>query len=320
MTLIQAIPATPLTKRRIPALFFILMTVLCLWQCASPPKQEEPPSLPEQWTVMQQEQFGGYEYQFGYVTLPDGYNEHRFYLLQNGIPVLDQPCSEFTTIISVGEQGYLDFPAIKPTLTDLNHDGVMDLIVQHFTGGAHCCFQYWIYTLGDTPSQLAFLESKDSQLVFVDKDNDGIFEIEGADKTFAYWQTDYATSPAPLFVLTFTPDGLKLDTEKMRQPTPSESELENMVMRARSELGKTISENQDEAWRYAGIHPAVWATMLDLIYTGNGNVAWDFFDRVWRNGVRGKDEFRAGFTALLQSSPYWDGIREMNGWQQETEG
>jgi hypothetical protein len=115
-------------------------------------------------------------------------------------------------------------------------------------------------------------------------------------------------------ILTFTADGVKLDAEKMRTPAPDEEELANRVMRVRSELGRNISPHQDEAWRNAGIPVAMWATMLDLIYSGNGNTAWEFFDRVWRNGVRGKDEFRAAFTATLQSSPYWEDIRAMNGW------
>lgn len=263
---------------------------------------------------MQQELFNGYEYQFGFITSPEGQKEHRFYLLQNGIPLLHHVCSEYTEIVNVNEQGFLDKLATKPELVDLNGDGNLELIVRHFSGGAHCCYQYWIFSLGDAPTQLAFLEPKDSPLIFADKNNDGIFEIEGADKTFAYWQTDYATSPSPHVILTFTPEGLKLDAEKMRQFPPSDDELQNMVMRVRSELGKTISDHQDEAWRHAGIHPAVWATMLDLIYSGNGDVAWQFFDSVWRNGVKGKDEFRGAFLAQLQSSPYWDGIRAMNGW------
>lgn len=321
MILTPVQPETPLTDlrltnlRRQSTLFILLVSMIFFWQCSSPPKQEEPPSLPENWTVMQQEHFGGYEYQFGFITSTEGSNEHRFYLLHNGVPVIDYPCSEYTTLISAGEQGFLDSPTGKPSLIDLNGDGTLELIIQNYSGGAHCCYQYWIFSLGETPIQLAFLESKDSALIFMDKDNDGIFEIEGADKTFAYWQTDYATSPAPNFILTFSPNGIVLDTEKMRQPAPIESELENTIMRVRSELGKTISDHHDEAWRNAGIHPAVWATMLDLIYTGNGDLAWVFLDRVWRNGVRGKEEFRAAFTAKLQSSPYWDGIRVMNGWQ-----
>lgn len=263
---------------------------------------------------MQIESFGNYEYHLGYTMSADGFEEYQFVILQKGISVAQQECSQYTSLVSLGEQGFLDNQPIEHELVDLNNDGSLELIIQHYSGGAHCCYQYWIYSLGETLQKLALLEPKDSALLFNDLNGDGIYEIEGVDKTFAYWQSDYASSPSPRIVLTFTADGLKLDAEKMRRPAPIETELANTVMRVRSELGRNISSHQDETWRAAGIPPAMWSNMLDLIYTGNGDKAWEFFDRVWRTGVKGKKEFRAAFTATLESSPYWEGIRELNGW------
>lgn len=270
--------------------------------------------FPETWNVVQQEMFGDYEYHLGYTLMDDGFEEFQYFILHQEKLVVQKECSRYTSLVSVGEQGFLDMHTNRPDLVDLNGDGSMELIVQSFTGGAHCCYQYWVYSLGETLLELAFLEPQDSALIFHDINGDGVFEIEGVDKTFAYWQADYASSPAPRFILTVAADGVKLDVEKMRKPAPEEDELANTVMRVRSELGRNISPHQDEKWRHAGIPVAMWAKMLDLIYAGNGDVAWAFFDRVWKNGVKGKEEFRAAFTAKLQSSPYWEDIRSMNGW------
>ncbi len=292
----------------------ILLSAILLTHCGSPQQNDTASPFPETWTVLQQEDIGAYQYLFGFSTTPDGFEEYQFFIQHNGEVAVNKNCSQHTKVVSVGEQSFLDPSAANPEIVDLNADGSLELVIQHYTGGAHCCFEYWIYSLGGQLTEIAKLETMDSPLIFHNIDDDAVYEVEGVDKTFAYWQSAYAYSPAPPVIMQFTPTGLILDFEQMRKPPPGESELATTVMRVRSELGREISPHHDEAWRHAGIPTAMWATMLDLIYTGNGNTAWEFFDRVWRNGVSGKEEFRAAFQEALQSSPYWDGIREMNGW------
>jgi len=52
--------------------------------------------------------------------------------------------------------------------------------------------------------------------------------------------------------------------------------------------------------------------MLDLIYTGNMNAAWKFFDKAWVKRVKGKDKFLREFREQLKTSPYWSEIEKMN--------
>lgn len=293
----------------------ILVFAVLLTHCSAPQHNGGNGSpFPETWTVLQQEEIGAYQYLFGFSTAEDGFEEYQLFILHHGKVAAQKRCSPHTKIVSVGEQSFLKPSAANPEIVDMNADGDPELVIQHYTGGAHCCYQYWIYSLGEQLTETAQLETMDSPLIFHNIDDDGVYEVEGVDKTFAYWQTAYAYSPAPLVIMQFTPTGLVLDREQMRKPPPGESELGTTIMRVRSELGRKISPYHDEAWRQAGIPTAMWATMLDLIYTGNGNTAWEFFNRVWRDGVSGKEEFRAAFQQALESSPYWEGIREMNGW------
>lgn len=294
--------------------FLVIVTLCVLIQCNSSDKANtNQPIFPETWYLLQEESFGQFIYLFGYETVQDG-DSYYFYLIHANQIVAQHSVGERTKIISIEDQSFLSESPSNLVLHDLNQDGNLELIVQSYSGGAHCCYEYWIYSLGKSLHELAYLQTKDSPLMFEDIDLDGIFEAKGVDKSFAYWQTNYANSPSPAIILTFAQNGLVLDIKKMYKTSPSQNDLNTTIMRVRSELGRNISPEHDDAWQHAGIPTAMWAHMLELIYTGNGNVAWDFFDSVWRDGVSGKKEFRTAFEEIMRSSPYWDGIRELNGW------
>src|SRR5208337_2877105 len=54
--------------------------------------------------------------------------------------------------------------------------------------------------------------------------------------------------------------------------------------------------------------------MTALIYVGRGNEAFDFCHKVWPQSRKGEKEFIAAFREQLAQSPYWPGIKELNGW------
>jgi len=97
---------------------------------------------------------------------------------------------------------------------DLDADGVGDVLVFHFTGGAHCCFEY-----------LAFRETAAGIVLddwfslgnggiggVEDLDGDGIPELAGWDDRLAYFpDLSYAASPSLPLVLCRTGDGSYAD-------------------------------------------------------------------------------------------------------------
>ena len=51
---------------------------------------------------------------------------------------------------------------------------------------------------------------------------------------------------------------------------------------------------------------AFWGDMLDLIYTGHEDLAWQYFDMVWPAKKAGKGKFLADFKEQLSKSAYGD--------------
>jgi len=156
---------------------------------------------------------------------------------------------------------------IPPPGEDITGDGIPDLVVEGYSGGAHCCYDYTIFSLGEQFKIIAHLQGNDSSFEFKDIDGDGVYEIIGRDCTFAYWETYFAASPAPEIILHYKDSKYKLACELMRKSHPE------LIDEFNEKLEKVISE---PAWT-TEVPPSLWEYMLDLIYTGNSKIAYNFF-------------------------------------------
>ena len=93
---------------------------------------------------------------------------------------------------------------------DLTGDGVPNLLVEAYTGGAHCCFHYALLALGDELEVVWEGFLADAGGVVVDLANDGRRQLMSADMSFAYTFCSFAETPAPAVVLAFEPRGVRV--------------------------------------------------------------------------------------------------------------
>jgi hypothetical protein len=97
------------------------------------------------------------------------------------------------TRLSIQKKGRLlvsitDWRVKSAECDDVTADGVPELVVRTFSGGAHCCETLRVYALGDVPRQLLLFESNHATGVEVrDIDGDGRRELILGDDTFAYF-------------------------------------------------------------------------------------------------------------------------------------
>ncbi|HEY9867644.1 MAG TPA: VCBS repeat-containing protein [Candidatus Obscuribacterales bacterium] len=206
-----------------------------------------------------------------------------------------------------------------PMTRDITGDGIPDLVVLDYTGGAHCCYEYSIFSLGDQFKKLATLDGRDSPMTFQDIDGDGVFEVRGRDSTFAYWNAAFVDSVLPAIVLRFREGKYELASNIMRSPAPERSLLEERIRQIREDM-KPQSPGTSSP---LNLSPSLWNCMLELVYSGNGNLAWKVLEEVWpagkaawsiHEGEVSRDQFLRRFKSQLATSPYWPDIKELNHW------
>lgn len=195
-----------------------------------------------------------------------------------------------------GEFGALD------ANTDIDADGVPDVIISSYSGGAHCCWDYALISLSDPPrATFEFSSAVGARFTLENTEAGTVTLIETADTTFAYWRTSYVDSPMPGIAMRLSHGQTTIAADLMRRPAPSPQELASEAARVREAIRAEMEAGAKEL-----SIADYWRTPLELMYSGHEDLAWKFFDDAWPTGVSGRDEFLTDFRELLDQSVYWN--------------
>ncbi len=214
-----------------------------------------------------------------------------------------------------------EFTAVDPGL-DIDADGVPDMIVSTFSGGAHCCWEYAVIALSDPPRVTFQMDSAVGARFTLDPAERGNTTlIETADTTWAYWHTSYVESPMPRVTMRLEHGQTTIEASAMRAPAPPSEDIAVLAIQVRDEIRAEMAANGAANAAATGVANGVkelstadyWRTPLELMYTGHEDLAWKFFDDAWPEGVAGKDAFLAEFRQLADQSAYWPRVKAAFG-------
>jgi hypothetical protein len=205
-----------------------------------------------------------------------------------------------------------DAPLVKMG-ADITGDGQPTLVVSEWTGGANCCLKFHVFEIGSTFRKIGVIDARfgDQPPHFAHLDKTGRsrgLQIMISDWTFVNWHSDFADSPAPKVILRYSDGVYRVSPDLMRAPMPAAKDLETKA----SEVRSFPASAKGGAWPNASVAPELWATMLELIYSGHDAEALKFLDTAWPPKVSGKDAFARDFRAQLAKSPYWSAVMAMN--------
>lgn len=186
---------------------------------------------------------------------------------------------------------------------DATGDGRPDFVLQSYSGGAHCCYYTQVIERQPELALLAEFDGSDSPVELVNLDADPALEVVLYDWSFAYWKAPFAESPAAKVILDLQDGVYSGAVELMRQPAPSAAILADQATAARRAMLAAKAPTS-----------ALWGPMLDLIYSGNGDAAFDLLQRAWPAEIPGREAFLVQFGAQLSLSPYWETLSLLNGW------
>ncbi len=205
-------------------------------------------------------------------------------------------------------------PAGTPgMLGDGDGDGRLDLAIENPSGGSGGYTTTYLFALEPfgsvTPT--AILDN----VFIVRRDDESGFVAIGFDPQFAYRWTSGAGSPRPRLVR--APDGMvprsnwPCDAEAMRLPPPSEAQWQLLLDRVREGVrqaragARPDADPMSEPW----LAPLL-ATFCDLAYGGHVDLAWQFLDEAWPQGLVARwaepldrDALAAELAEALAASP-----------------
>ena len=187
-------------------------------------------------------------------------------------------------------------------LVSLLRDGTKQLFVQHFSGGAHCCWTSVILELSDSVHTLFNSDNYTDlgyQLTMSDLDRDGMMDLHLTIITFDYFdRLNHAISPFSSAYFSYSPPARSfvLTSRKF-------SRLILNKTRAHEQRVKTMADTTDLT-RFEDIGgdylSSVLKVLIDYVFAGQKEKGWEFFDAWYRLGD--KDEMRLKIQQTFDAS------------------
>lgn len=128
----------------------------------------------------------------------------RLTISRSGTVVYDQPVvAKFCGKLCWPGQGAIRSSSVH--VVDLEGTGDPDVVLDLYSGGAHCCTVEQVFSFD--PATTTYVKTEqvfgDPDAKIVDLRHNGHFEFLTADDAFAYEFTDFAASGLPIEILTF---------------------------------------------------------------------------------------------------------------------
>jgi hypothetical protein len=163
----------------------------------------------------------------------------------------------------------------EDTGSDITGEGHPDLVLEIFTGGAHCCFSTLVYDLGPTMTKVLETPLSNCGGTFEDLDGDDIPEYITCDDLFAYTYCSYASSPVVQAILKYDPQG-----GGYVPASPLFADAYEGPLSMHTELAENAQPGELGEWDGTS-KCAVLPLVLDYIYTGQDEEAWEAFRRFY---------------------------------------
>jgi subtilisin-like proprotein convertase family protein len=176
-------------------------------------------------------------------------------------------------------------PVGPPVVRDLDTDGEPEVIVDTYSGGAHCCTYSLLYRYTGRRYARLVHGWGNSGYRLVDLDGDGRPELRSSDDRFAYAFASYAATLEPVQVWRYDRGGL-IDVTR-RFPALIRSD-------AASAWRLYLRERRRRPREVRGIL-AAW--LADQLLLGRGPAGWQALEEAYRRGELGRGQRLYGYPA-----------------------
>ena len=183
---------------------------------------------------------------------------------------------------------------------DLTGEGIPDLLISEWSGGAHCCYTFHLFQLGREFRKIQSLPLFDAdESAFVRRPGvRGLVLASNDYSAFAYFPADFAGSPAGRVFLSYQQGRFRLDSARMHATAPKPGEI--------GKCAALFKKSRD--WKTA--QPmGMWYYATDLIYTGHESDALQFLKESWGGSVNDRDKYLGEYQRRLKKSIYYPELK-----------
>jgi TonB family protein len=191
-------------------------------------------------------------------------------------------------VMGAGEEeawrkGSAAFEVVPVTGQDINGDRVPELVLEAFSGGAHCCWTYYILTLTPTP-RVVSLEN-DGPVRFEPAPFGG-YEMVTGDGNFAYFDgSSNAESPYPDVFLQLERSSFR-NVSGNHWPTfqrKIDSARQRLTAESLTKFQASDGQHFDAAYNleFRATKSAILTIVLEYLYGGRPQQAWREFESMW---------------------------------------
>jgi hypothetical protein len=165
---------------------------------------------------------------------------------------------------------------------DINHDGRPDLVLRGYTGGAHCCWTYWIITPSRQPALQKKIENQ-AHVQFADFNHNGTITLVAQDGSFDYFDgLCHACSVFPDLYLRMQGDQIVDVSAEYRSRSDDEIKAARLKL-IHEPLENFVAARYQDQMANAGenVKPLVLTIVLAYLYSGREAEAWKALDEMW---------------------------------------
>jgi hypothetical protein len=212
------------------------------------------------------------------------------------LPSLAQTVTIWRGNLKVAEEDYVQALGAL-TGTDITGDGYPDVIVECYSGGAHCCFQTVVYSLGEWVQMFRAGRESNCPGEFQDLDGDGVYEFLTCDDIFAYYYCAFSDSPLVKVILRFEP-GVGYIAANQDFPALYAEDITAHTALAEEVLHGDRPVGFDGTPK-CGVLPLV----LDYLYSGQVDRGWEALYHYYQ--LPDVEAFRADIEQVIARSRYF---------------
>ena len=187
-------------------------------------------------------------------------------------------------------------------LVSLLRDGAKQLFVQHFSGGAQCCWTSIILELSDSVHTLFHTDDYTDlgyQLTMSDLDRDGMMDLHLTIRNFDYFdRLTHANSPFSSAYFSYSPltRTFVLTSRKFSSLILNKTQEHEQRVKAMADT-TDFTQFEDIGGDYLS---SVLKVLIDHVFAGQKDKGWEFFDTWYR--LADKDEMRHKIQQTFEAS------------------